>query len=299
VSTPVQELFNNLLTGSSETTVVDFVYDKLIPAAGTALSGLSSALTGHISVPGVTELLEAIMGGRELNLLRAASFIAAIVKVLGEKISSSVSSRSTVQPVSYGPSPAETRKDAASAAFAFGILFSLLEGVRAYIEAKSTPSASKIPRIKLDMVLGVILMGRAGCAYGMLKGRTVPVQKALAAQASVELLAGLGELVMSGIRLLTANGELTHLAYQIGLTCLSAGFAGWAADVGVCTTNAEWAVFGLSVGGVVFAQISTVIGLALDHKGGAAGSVIPAVQIGFGVVATVSDVAALLIEITS
>lgn len=298
VSTPVQALFNNLLTGSSNTTVIDFVYDKLIPAAGTALSGLSSALTSHISVSGVTDLLELIMGGRELNLLRAASFIAAIVQVLTKKISASARSQSTVQPVSYS-SAEQGREAAAAAGFAFGFLFAIVEGLRAYLESKATPTSSKILRIKLDALLGIILMGRAGCAFGMLQGRSDSIQKALGAQATVEMFAGLGEFAMSSCRLLTALGEVAHLVYQVILTGLSAGFAGWAADVGVCTTDADWAVFGLSVGGVIFAQVSTVIGLALDHKSGSAGKVIPALQIGFGVVATVCDVAALGTELAS
>lgn len=90
VSTPIQSLLNSALTGDASTTVVDFLFNNLIGTAKTALGVAQKMLCARINIPNVTGWVEeTILGGRDLTLLRLIGLVAAIPKVLANKLSQS------------------------------------------------------------------------------------------------------------------------------------------------------------------------------------------------------------------
>lgn len=89
VTTPIQSLLGSALTGDASTTLVDFLFDNLIGTAKTALGVAQKLLCARINIPNVTGWVEkTVLGGRDLTLLRLIGLVAAIPKVLGDKLSS-------------------------------------------------------------------------------------------------------------------------------------------------------------------------------------------------------------------
>jgi hypothetical protein len=290
LTTTVQDLINALVTGSPGTNVVDYLYDTMLPQVKTAASAMTSVLTARISVPGVTDVLEAIMEGRTLTALRLAAFIAAIAKVLALKISAAASSGSmSPQPVSYA-SAEETMTRSVWAGFAFSVLFGIVEWSRSSLELKASSPALRKKKATLDAMLGTILAGRACCTYGMLEAQSVAGQVTMGVQASAEIIFGLSQIGFAGWKYFTTNGDHTNLAVQSVISAILIIDAITAASLGVYQSGTDWAKFAMQTSGTIFGQLAVVMGLAVDLAGSSGKSVVPA-QVAFGILTGTCDLA--------
>lgn len=291
LSTTVQNLVNTLTTGSPGTSIVDYLYDTMLPAVKASVSGLTSVLTARISVPGVTEVIEAIMEGRTLNILRLAAFLSAIAKVLTLKITASVQAGSmSPQPVSYSTAQEDMRA-AAWASFAFGMIFSVLEGIRAALELKTSSPALKKQKASLDAILGLLVAGRASCTYGMIAAQPTAAQATLGIQASMELIGGVSQIGFAGWNYFTGGiGEKAALGTQATVAVVLLIDSIVAASLGVYTSDTDWAKFAMQASATVFAQLAVVLGLAVDQAGSGGKAVVPA-QVALGTLTAVCDLA--------
>ena len=198
LSTPVSGLLNKMVTGSSQTTVVDFLFEQISAVSSTILSAGQSLLTGRISVPNMTGWIEdTILGGRTLNLQRIVALVGGIAQVLSTKIAKSVKAGSaSPQPVSFAGSADEPWLIWTN--FALGVALALLQIPRAMIElaeakAGNTDEAAKasaIPKAWWDTGIGVVCMLRAGFSYPTNADLPLEVQKIMGMQAACEGMAG-------------------------------------------------------------------------------------------------------------
>lgn len=291
LTTKVQDLVNTLTTGSPSTSIVDYLYDTMLPAVKTSVSGLTSVLTARISVPGVTELLETIMEGRTLNILRLAAFISAIAKVLALKISASARAGSmSPQPASYSTAQEDMRA-AAWASFAFGMIFGVLEGIRAALELKASSPALKMQKASLDAILGLLVAGRASCTYGMIAAQPTAAQATMGIQASMELIGGVSQIGFAARNYFTGGlAEKAALGTQAIVAVVLIIDAIVAASLGAYTSDTDWAKFAMQTSATVFAQLAVVLGLAVDQSGSGGKVVVPA-QVALGTLTAVCDLA--------
>lgn len=300
LNTPVQGLLNKLLTGSSETDLLDFLVDEVIPVANTVMGTMNSLLSAHLSVPYLTDVLEALMEGRKLSLLRLGAFLAAIAKVLVLKVSAAARDGSaTRQPVSFSSATDEV-KSATWASFAFGLAFAVVELWRARLEYANA-KATRDNRRKLDYLAGVLIAGHACCGFGQLKGHSKEAQGILSGQASCELIAA---AIRSGFTwwhsiMPRESGEMFNLIAQMVVMAFEVGLTIAAGAEHVCDTNTEWAAFGLQVGATVSAQAATVIGKAVDAADASGGKLGPIAQVAFAGMSAISDLAMAGLEANS
>lgn len=262
LTTPLQGMLNTMMTGSSSTTIVDFLYGLLTSSVTTALNGITELLTAHISIPGLTSMIEALMEDRSLNLLRMASFIAAVCKVLAIKVKSTIDGQSG-RAISFGSS-GETSA-AVWCSFAFGLIFAGLEMARAKVE--HAVAGVSVGKAFIDVLLGVVFMGRAGCSYQMNKTQPAAAQDVLTAQSTIELFSGLSQAILSAIIVQTDSAAVAKLncGIQAALAAASIVDIGWAAKNGVFSSTVGWTAFGFQAGGILIAQLATVVGLISDH----------------------------------
>lgn len=275
----LQQLVNALLTGSSQTTVVDYMFNALATITSDIAALIAEALTGHIDVPLWTAMIEsAILGGRPLNLLRLAALGGAIAQVLTVKLITSAQSESlSPQPVSFGTQ--STVAIFAFANFALSSLFSILEVMRVAAEAKGGDEAgtSKIgmSTYVLDALLGMVIIARAGLTFPANLGQSARIQAAMGMQAVLDVLAGGTQLVCAFLKAKNAADgnvgwfgvkglKVVELVVQSGITAMCMIAAGCEVGLGELTSKNDWSSFALQSGGYLFTQLTLLTTAVVD-----------------------------------
>lgn len=293
LTTPLQGMLNTMMTGSSSTTIVDFLYGLLTSSVTTALNGITELLTAHISIPGLTSMIEALMEDRSLNLLRMAAFIAAVCKVLTIKVKSTIEGQSG-KAISFAD---QGQTNAAACSFAFGLIFAALEGLRAKVEY--AVSGVSVGKAFIDVLLGVVFMGRAGCSYQMNKKQPAAAQDVLMAQSTIELFSGLSQTILSAVIVQTDSAAVAKLncGIQSALAAASIVDIAWAAKQGVFSSDLEWSSFGFQSGGILLSQLAAVVGVVSDHS--SRGKVGPRAQVALAVMIAACGLAMATLEFAS
>lgn len=307
LTTPVSGLLNKMVTGSSQTTVVDFLFEQLSAVSSTMLSAGQSLLTGRISVPNMTGWIEdTILGGRTLNLQRIVSLVGGIAQVLSTKIAKSVKAGSaSPQPVSFAGSSDEPWLIWTN--FALGVALALLQIPRAMIElaeskAGNTDEAAKasaIPKAWWDTGIGVVCMLRAAFSYPTNADLPLEVQEIMGMQAACEGMAGAFLPVVAWLKVyFTMDSDfgpnwvkfvkVLDLLGQFVLTggaILMSMMAG--STKGAFQTATDKAGFALQSGSYVLMQATLFATACIDFN--PKGKLRPEVPVGLAVAAAVCD----------
>ena len=308
LTTPMQQLLNGMVTGSQQTSVVDFLFEQLTTISDTILSTAKTMLTARLSVPNVTSWVEStILGGRTLSLLRIASLVAGIAQVLAVKIAASAKSgKAQPQPVSFADEsePSDYSLQIWSN-FALGVLLALVQIPRALIDlaeskAADTDVAEKAMSVKIavaDSLIGLVLIARCGLTLYSNARLPKEIQTILAMASVLEALSGGALILLSWSKAyfwsFNSRGfvkflKVVEVVVQFLLTGLSVLCAVAAASLTAAFTTARsWTEFGLQMGSLIMTQgaLMTTAAIDLNPKGS-----LPAyTPVALAVVATVLD----------
>jgi len=310
LNTPVQNLLNGMVTGSAQTTVVDFLFELLTAVSDTMISSGTSILTSRLNVPSMTGWIEdTILGGRKLSLLRIVALAAGIAQVLASKIAASAKSGSaSPQPVSFAGSTVDTGLVWAN--LSLSILLTILQIPRAAIDLveskagsdaalEAAERASSIPMALWDTAIALTCLARSAINYAANARLPEDIQAALGMMTAMESLAGANLLVVTWTKAFFWNNsafgknwvkaaKIFDCLVQFALACGSMVTSVVAAITPNAFTSAlDWTAFGLQAGSYVTNQCSLLTTSYIDLN--PTGKLSPYVPVGLSAATAMLD----------